>query len=252
MTKKQNTFEKSVKPFYHNSKEFHHGSRECNIIYSPDQILSSKSQFSVAETKQVKNLFGFELLCDDLSKSVKEAENFRSKNQKIMHSFPDSLIEKGIKSYVTETNTRELFVLHKISSKIGFAISTYSALKEGAIVAEYVGERKPSYIKIFDTTYLTLNNDGTNIDAKDYGNVARFFHHCPSDHTDKQVMTANLAILPWQVSETLTKIFFITIRHIKAFEPLCWDYNDKYAFDHDVELLNAETYLPITELHNEL
>jgi hypothetical protein len=244
MTKKQNTFEKSVKPFYHSSKE-------CNIIYSSSQIVSSKSQFSFLTTKQVKNNFGFKLLCDELSKSVREAENFRFK-QKITHSFPKSLTEKGMKSYGTETNTRDLFIVHKVSAKIGFAISTYSALKEGVIVAEYVGERKPSDIKIFDTTYLALNNDGTNIDAKDYGNVARFFHHCPSDHTDKQVMTANLAILPWSVSETLTKIFFITIRDIKAFEPLCWNYNDKYAFDHDVELLNAETYLPITEFKNEL
>jgi SET domain-containing protein len=251
MTKKQSTYEKSVKPFYHISKEFHHGSNKCNIIYSPDRILSSKSQFSIAEAKQMKNKFGFKLLCDDLSKSVKEAESFRFK-QDITHSFPKNLIEKGIKSYGVETNTRDLFVVHKISAKIGFAISTYSALKEGMIVAEYVGERKPSDIKISDTTYLVLNDDGTKIDAKDYGNVARFFHHCPSDHTDKQVMTANIAILPWQVSETLTKIFFITIRDIKEFEPLCWDYNDKYAFDHEVELLNAETYLPITESHNEL
>ena len=240
-----------VKPFYHISKEFYHDSKECNIIYSPDQILSSKSQFYIAEAKQVKNKFGFELLSDDLSKFVREAENFRFK-QDITHSFPKNLIEKGIKSYGVETNTRDLFVVHKISAKIGFAISTYSALKEGMIVAEYVGERKPSDIKISDTTYLALNDDGTNIDAKDYGNVARFFHHCPSDHTDKQVMTANIAILPWQVSETLTKLFFMTTRDIKAFEPLCWDYNDKYAFDHEVELLNAETYLPITESHNEL
>lgn len=251
MIKKQNIFEKSVEPFYHNSKEFYHGSNECNIIYSPDRILSSKSQFSIAEAKQMKNKFGFKLLCDDLLKSVREAESFRFK-QDITHSFPKHLIEKGIKSYKVETNTRELFVLHKISEKIGFAISTYSALKKGMIIAEYVGERKSSDIKISDTTYLVLSNDGTNIDAKNYGNVARFFHHCPHEHVDKQVMTANIAMLPWQVSETLIKPFFMTTRDIKAFEPLCWDYNDKYAFDHDVELLNAETYLPMTEFKDEL
>ena len=251
MTKKQSTYEKSVKPFYHISKEFHHGSNKCNIIYSPDRILSSKSQFYIAEAKQVKNKFGFKLLCDDLLQSVREAENFRFK-QDITQSFPKNLIEKGIKSYGVETNTRDLFVVHKISAKIGFAISTYSALKEGMIVAEYVGERKPSDIKISDTTYLALNDDGTNTDAKDYGNVARFFHHCPHEHTDKQVMTANLVMMPWKVSETLTKMFFMTTRDIKAFEPLCWDYGDKYAFDHEVELLNAETYVPITEFQSEL
>ena len=30
------------------------------------------------------------------------------------------------------------------------------------------------------------------------------------------------------------------------------DYNDKYAFAHEVELLNAETYLPITEFKEDL
>jgi len=58
--------------------------------------------------------------------------------QKITHVFPKSIVEKGIKSYGIETNTRDLFIVHKISSKIGFGISTFSALKEGEIVAEYV------------------------------------------------------------------------------------------------------------------
>jgi hypothetical protein len=242
--KKTTHFEKSVKPFYHNSEE-------CYIVYSPSQILSSKSKFSVLTTKKVKHDFGFELLCDDLAKSVKEAENFRFK-QKITHDFPVSLSKEGVKSYGIETNTKKLFILHKISSKIGFTISTYSALKKGMIIAEYVGERKDSNTKIIDSSYVYLPYDGTKIDAKDYGNVARFFHHCPSDHTDKQVMTANLATIGWDVSETLKKVFFITIRDIKAFEPLCFDYNDKYAFAHEVELLNAETYLPITEFKEDL
>ena len=248
MTRKQyykrdkNTFEKSVKPFYH-------ASDTCHIFYSPSKILSSKSQISPLTTKQVKNTFKFELLCDDLLKSVKDAENFRFE-QKTTTPFPNAL--KDLSSYAIETNTLDLFVLHKISSKIGFTISTYSALKKGAIIAEYVGERKPSYVKNADSSYVFLNNDGTNIDGKDYGNVARFFHHCPNDHTDKQVMTANLMSLPWKVSETVTKIFFITTRDIKPFEPLCWDYNDKFGFDQDVELLNGETYLPMTKSHEEL
>ena len=78
------------------------------------------------------------------------------------------------------------------------------------IIAEYVGERKDSNTKIIDSSYVYLPYDGTKIDAKDYGNMARFFHHCPSDHTDKQVMTANLATIGWDVSETLKKVFFIT------------------------------------------
>ena len=101
--KKTTHFEKSVKPFYHNSEE-------CYIVYSPGQILSSKSKFSVLTTKKVKHDFGFELLCDDLAKSVKEAENFRFK-QKITLDFPVSLSKEGVKSYGIETNTKNLFYI---------------------------------------------------------------------------------------------------------------------------------------------
>ena len=145
----------------------------------------------------------------------------------------------------------DLFILHKISSKIGFTISTYSALKKGMVIAEYVGERKDAYIKIEDPSYLLINDDGMNIDAKDYGNAARFFHHCPSKHANKQVMTANLAIVPWKASETVTKIFFITTRDIKAFEPLCWDYGDKFSFEQDVELLNSQSYEPLIDFNKD-
>jgi hypothetical protein len=235
--KDKSIFEKSVKPFYHSSEK-------CFLYYSSSPVLSSKSNFSVLAPEKIKSKFGFEFLCNDLLKSVREAENYRLEKS-ILTPMPNSLIGK-IDSYGIETNTMDLFVLHKISSKIGFTISTYSALKKGMVITEYVGERKDSNIKNADTTYLLLNDDGTNIDGKDYGNVARFFHHCPSEHDDKQVMTANLAIVPWKVSETVTKIFFITNRDIKAFEPLCWDYGDKFGFEHDIELLNAETYFPLT------
>lgn len=245
MTNKKNKekFENAVKPFFYPSAQ-------CYIAYSPNNKLSPKAKFSALTTEQVKAKFGFELLCDDLMKSVRKAEEFRFEKE-IITIFPETLKEE-ITAYGIETNTLNLFVLHKISSKLGFGISTYSALKKGTIVAEYVGERKPSDIKIADSSYLLLNNDGTNIDAKDYGNVARFFNHCPSDHTNEQVMTANLMILPWKVSETLTKVFFVTLRDIKEFEPLCWDYGDKFRFDREVELLNAETYLPMDGFKYEL
>ncbi len=188
-------------------------------------------------------------MCDNLEKSVREAEKFRFENN-IKTLFPKELINK-VDSYGIETNTMDLFVLHKLSSKIGFGISTYAALKKGMVIAEYVGERKDAHIKIEDTSYLLINDDGTNIDGKDYGNAARFFHHCPSEHVDKQVMTANLAIVLWKTSEAVTKVFFITTRDIKAFEPLCWDYGDKFNFEHDVELLNSQSYEPLIDFNKD-
>jgi hypothetical protein len=247
MTKKQSkankkynsVFEKSVKPYYHKSKD-------CFIYYSSNKVLSQQSQFSSLTAEEIKNKFGFEFLCNDLFKSVSEARRFNYKKNLSVHLPPE------VESYGTETNTMDLFILHKISSKIGFGISTYSALKQGSIIAEYVGERKDANIKIEDASYLVLNNDGTNIDAKNYGNAARFFHHCPRKHAKKEVMTANLAIVPWKASETLTKIFFFAIRDIKAFEPLCWDYGPIFSFEQDVELLNSQTYKPIDFYNEEL
>ena len=213
--------------------------------------MSANSDYSALTPQQVKAKFGFQLLCEDLSKSVKETEKFSRENN-ITHSFPLSL-KDIIKSYRIETNTLNLFVLHKTSSKMGFGISTYSALPKASIVAEYVGEMKNWDTKINDTTYLFLNTiDHIKVDSKDFGNVARFFNHCPQEHHDDRVLTANLQPLGWKASETSTKIFFMTLRDIKAFEPLCWDYGDSYNFSHSVELLNAETYLPITEFNQEL
>ncbi len=241
--KKDNSvFEKSVKPYYYSSAE-------CYIAYSKDNVLSPKSEFSGLTPEKIKEIFGFKLLCDDLSKSVREAEKFRFEKD-IKTPFPKN-IAKEIDSYGIETNAMNLFVLHKLSSKIGFGISTYAALKKGMVIAEYVGERKDAHTKIEDTSYLLINDDGTNIDAKDYGNAARFFHHCPSEHASKQVMTANLAIVPWKTSETVTKIFFVAIRDIKAFEPLCWDYGDKFSFEHDVELLNSQSYEPLIDFNKD-
>lgn len=242
--KEQNIYEKSVKPYYNSIDP-----DQCYIIYSQDRKLSSESQFSGLMPKQAKDGFGFNLLCDDLSKSVKEAEAYRFQ-ENIVTPFPKVL--KDLKSYDIETNTLNLFVLHKISPKIGFGISTYSALKKGRVIAEYVGERKPLGTYIPDDSYVVINDDGTKIDGKYFGNVARFFHHCPTEHNNKQVMTENIAAIPWKISDTLTKVFFIVTRDIKEFEPICWNYGPKYQFDHDIELLDAETYLPLDELKHEL
>ncbi len=46
-------------------------------------------------------------------------------------------------------------------------------------------------------------------------------------------------------------LFFITIRDIKAFQPQCYDYGNKYTHSDNIELLNTITYLPMHE-HDEL
>ncbi len=237
MTKEMNDFENAVKPFYIPSKD-------CYIAYSENNELSVKTSLFHLTKQQVKTNFGFNLLCENLTSSVKETEYYRDEN-KLVSKMLTSL--RDIDDYLVEKNTLNLFILYQASPKMGFGIATYSALKKGMVIAEYIGERKASNIKLDDTSYVFLNSDGTNIDAKDYGNVARFFNHCPLEHPNKQVLTANLGVLTWPASKDLNKVFFFTIRDIKPFEPLCWDYGDQYSFGSNVELLNANTYLPMTD-----
>lgn len=243
--KTDSKFEKAVKPYYHPSSD------DCFIIYSSKEKLSLDGDFTALKVKNVKKQFGFELLCSDLLKSVDEAgDYYREKEMipdlpKLLYAgkTPDALPD----SY---TNTNTLFILHKTTSKMGFGISASSDMHKGYIIAEYIGERI-TLASNTDSIYYYLNNEGTaNIDAKNYGNVARFFNHCPNEHHNKQVLTANIGALEWKVSETLTKVFFITLRDIKAFEPICWDYGDDYNFHQGVELLDSNTYFPINDHHD--
>ena len=235
-------FKNSVKPFFYPSDK-------CYITYSQSNKLSNEAELLALTPQQVKEKFGFELLCDDLEKSTKEKHDCFE--YAIKQVFSSSL--KGVPSYSIKANTLDSFVLHQTSTKTGFGISAATTLERGAIIAEYVGERKFSFGG--DSTYLVLTNHGKkDIDAKDYGNVARFFNHCPSKHPNKQVLTAN--VQPIGCSDAgETKLFFVALRDIKPFEPICWDYLEFYDFGSGIELLNAKTYLPMvgsTEFTGEL
>lgn len=237
MSKKQKDqkFDTAVKPYYYPKEH-------CFIVYSASTKLSKQASFEVLSTQQVKKKFGFNLLCDDFNKSARQAEKYMMENnlgrvpQKFFDDMPEYTIEGG--------DTNKFFILHNTSAKSGFGISTYSPLPKFHVLAEYVGERK-DYYKFSDNTYALLSGDGTKIDSKDYGNAARFFNHCPDEHDNPNVLTANLILLMWKSSDKLTKGFFVTTREIKAFEPLCWDYGARYNFGQEVELLDAKTYQPL-------
>lgn len=241
------TYSTSVKPYYYPAQQ------QCYILYSRDNKLSEESKFNQVGPTETKELFGFNLLCDDLVKSTTQTYNYISTNNATL-DFSYSL---GKQEYTPIPNILDFLVLHPISLKMEFGVSTNSALPKGRIIAEYIGERKNSYIKIADgiyvplkitdKTYVALTNDGKDIDAKDYGNVARFFNHCPSIHDNPNVLTANLELLVQPASKTLEKLYLVTIRDIKEFEPLCWDYGSKYNFAESPALLDKETYLPIND-----
>lgn len=133
---------------------------------------------------------------------------------------------------------------------MGLEVVSGGNLGKSVVVAEYLGERLSANSLPSDSTYL-INDNPIYIDAKYYGNIARFFNHCPFEHSNPNVLTANVVAVSWQASETLTKIFFITTREIKEFEPICWDYGSKYKFDHPVELVDANTYGPLKD-HGDL
>ena len=238
--KKDQKFEHSVKPYYHPSDE-------CFIVYSPTKKLSLKTKFGGLSIKDVKKKFGFDFICGDLTKSTNEAFNYLADN-KLLLTFPLSLENFRNNNDIFEhySNTHETLILHPSPSMMGLEVVSGGTLKKGFVVAEYLGERLSPYDVISDSTYF-LNDKPANvyIDAKYYGNIARLFNHCPREHSNPNVLTANLALVAWQASETLTRMFFITIRDIEMFEPICWDYGSKYQFNQPVQLLDAKTYLPI-------
>ncbi len=229
-------FEKLIKPHYHLLED-----ADCYLVYSTNRHLSIKSDFYQKFTSQVKQKFGFKLLCEDLVKSYHSATKYIHD-----HNLQGYTTPVGYKT--TLSNSMEALVVHKLSNKIGYGLSSGGTLEKGTIIAEYIGEKIPSQHRASDNTYVFLSDDNTYVDSKTYGNVARFISHCPNNHSNENVMTANLASLVLPISKDFNTIFFMTLRDIKEFEPLCYDYGAKYTHKDSIELLHAETYLPIQEL----
>jgi hypothetical protein len=239
---KDKKFENSVKPYYHSSP-----SNECFVVYSPEKKLSLKTEFVGLSIKDVKKKFGFDLICGDLTKSTNEAFRYIADNN-ILLTFAASLEpfinDNGIFEHYS--NTHENLILHPSQSKMGLEVVSGGELKKGFVLAEYLGERLSPYDLVADSTYFLSDvPNNVYIDAKYYGNIARLFNHCPHEHSNPNVLTANLDLVAWQASENLTRMFFITTRDIETFEPICWDYGSKYQFNHPMELLDVKTYLPI-------
>lgn len=259
MTKRHSRKPEEKKPFLSYNK-----SAKCYMAFSSSQRLSENSEYLALSEQNVKKYFGFNLLCGDIQKSYQQAQNFLIKNK--------IFVQRADANYLS--NAIDSLVVHKISQKMGYGISTYSKLQKNIIILEYIGERKPysegniEYVFLTKTTINTnkwLNSDGnvaitsddfntniSNIDPSLYGNIARFFAHCPATHENKEILTANLEIVVWPNSPTSAKVFLVTARDIERFEPLCWDYGPTYNFKDGMTLLSGETYLPIEESNLEL
>lgn len=237
MERSRKIFEKSVKPFFYKLDT-------CYITYAPNNNPSDKNSLIKLSPAEVRKKFDFQLLCDDLKKSAKENIDCFEYNLKSV--FSDNI--DVAQSYSIKANNLDSFILHKFSEKTGFGILSATNIERGSIIAEYVGARTNGPVS--DSTYLFLTiNNRLDIDAKDYGNAARFFNHCPATHPNKDVLTANVQAMGCSEGK-LTKIFFVALRDIKAFEPICWDYLDAYDFKNGQELINAKTYLPIGRVDN--
>lgn len=258
-SKKDTVLSKNVAPYYFKAPR-------CAMLYTTDSVITQDdSRYYFLDAKLVKKNFGFNLLCDDLGKTVKKAQKFVQDN-KILVQYIEA-------SY--EMNAMAILAVHKLPGNIGYGVSSYAPLHKKHIVAEFVGERKPYGSKDFSEEYgfltkpLPHNNqwqttDGkiafesnnfdskiANIDPKTYGNIARFFNHCPQTHENEEVLTANLDVTVWPVSSTMARVFLVTNRAIKAGEPLCWDYGPTYEHA-DMVLLNGQTFLPIENAQEDL
>ena len=240
-------FEHSVKPYYYPSDD-------CSIIYSAEKQLSLKTRFKVLNVEAASKKFGFNLICGDIFESTNAVFKYLFDNS-LPIAYPKSLGALKNSSPEVYSDTNKIFILHKSPSKMGLEVVSGAKMEKGIVVAEYLGEELLSRgivsdtTRGIDTTYI-INHHPVHVDAKYYGNIARFFNHCPTEHSNPNVLTANLAAVPWQVSETITQVFFITTREIEPFEPICWDYGSNYQFDQPVELLDANTYLPINDYND--
>ena len=257
--KKQTKFSKNVAPFYHPASQ-------CYMLYTDDNVITTdESRYQVLSPKKVKSKFDLNLICENLVKTVQNAQKF-SHTHKVKVSHGDA-------NY--DNNAINNLVVHKLSSDMGYGVSSFSPMPKNLIVAEFVGERKPYASKSFSKEYgfltktssknnqwfnadneVAIESDNfdsrtSNIDPKTYGNVARFFNHCPKEHENSEVLTANLDVTVWPVSSTMARVFLVTNRAIKAGEPLCWDYGPTYEHA-DMVLLNGQTFLPIEEAKGDL
>lgn len=219
-------------------KLHYHPTSNCYLIFTTKSSPSlSESDIELLWPAEVKQKFKFNLLCDDLRKAVTEAENFRMKSHGAFAWPPELKVPKSKIEIVS--SWLDVFVVYKVSAEIGYGVYTNSALEIGCIIAEYVGELKARSTSIHDSTYTHKMDNRKVIDAKDYGNIARFFSHCPSEHPNERVMTANVASIPWKVSKDITKIFFVTLRDIKAGEPICFDYGERWFPEGSVQYFDA-------------
>ena len=139
----------------------------------------------------------YKLLCENLVKSVNGAIKYISEYN-LDYKLP-------VESYNILENHQEVPIVHKLSKKTGYGIYSGGPLDKEVFIAEYIGEKISSQYSTIDSSYVYLTDDNTYVDAKSYGNVARFINHCPHNHTNEDVMTANLAVMLLEVSKRCLK-----------------------------------------------
>nr|XP_022910079.1 histone-lysine N-methyltransferase EHMT1 [Onthophagus taurus] len=122
------------------------------------------------------------------------------------------------------------FQVYKTESK-GWAVKSLQKIAKGRFVCEYIGEiigeleadQRSQDDYLFDL--MDDNNRDANgfcIDAKRYGNVARFFNHsCDANLTPVKVFINHQDV-------NFPRIALFANREIQAEEELCFDYGIKY------------------------
>lgn len=108
------------------------------------------------------------------------------------------------------------------SKDLCYGLRSTCAIVEGTVVIEYVGEfmsvetyKQRVVCKSHTTTYAMETGDGYIIDARYYGNYARFINH-----------DCNPNLVAIKRKMEITRVFLIALRDIEPFENVTFDYGN--------------------------
>lgn len=122
----------------------------------------------------------------------------------------------------------EALELRYINHFIGFGVFARQDLSKGACITFYYGMKKLKPQKMNYFFHPKLDSLNMGIDAREFGNIARFINHAPdSEDSPSSFSTANLITKSYNIFGIEVMALF-ALRDIKKGEQLLFDYSRKY------------------------
>ncbi len=197
------------------SVDYHKAARETINVNQLNAIVSHFSRYTFQF--QDKYIIKTELAVDDLPVQV-NADLFYKKDAQI-HQL------------LNQADNFDKLELRYINSFIGFGVYCRQDIDKGEGVLLYCGMKKREVKKKNYFFYPKLDSFAMGIDAREYGNTARFVNHAPEGkNTDSQFLAANLSAVNYSIYG-IEVVALFAVRPIKKGEQLLVDYSQEYFID---------------------